>query len=1183
MESTYMLWNSNSDVVSPVKLSADPDGYIIILDDIISKRRTFIDTATIQDAMLNSDLSLPKSTRVRNQFGASQDDVSLKKKTIRVLCGQSYVPDNPEVVCFYLLAENIKIAMKCHQMFLSFIKNSRDLILSDHISKIYAKIRYGFASPVDNTISPKKIIYFLGNREVLRQQLMFAIRSVRLDTKRPFSASKFTREKFDLIFKTIFENKDINSIFLKLSGDRDHISPEAFLSYLHEYQVNSYRISSAEPSKPNRGYLMEVMQSRQRDAQGRMYIIDFYKFFFGKYGCITQKWQKPIETDDTFPLNHYYIESSHNSYLTGHQLRGHASAQMYRQILLLGCRCVELDIWNSPTGPIILHGNCLVKPVAFEEVIDAIAETAFVTSPYPIILSLENHCSAENNEKMAAYMKQRFGDMLLTEPLDRFPLKCTESPRLNCLKYKILVKGKVAGDSVKDNESIEELTEEDVVYQRKSLSLTKDMLNEMAMEVETVAGVEYAEQATSGSLSKLINYITAIKFTTFNDCFAKKQAHGCVSLNEIKAISIIASNSRELMRWNSTQYSRIYPAPNRFSSTNFNPFLYWCVGCSMVALNYQTPDLGMQLNHGLFDVTDRMGYYLKPPAMLNIKSFNPFSSNLIDGVIAARVEIKVLSLYTLVTAHVSGPSFQFNVNDASTKLTSSSSVQNILEEMSALSLQNEIPFVCRISTYGILNDTNKEVEIRIVQANGFQHKFESNNTVVFPKILLPSITVIHISVLDRTREKILGHFCCPVSSMSSGIKYCILRNVYSQQINLMYMFLHVMVTDYVPKSMEAIAFALTTPKSQDNDDKHKFEAMVFEQVEEYPRKDSSPQDEEDDQLQTRLLQGDDAYVAGLANENGIDSYLIWSHLDMTTNTMLNDPLLSNILTVDEIYNNCQKLFSELNGIEETYLGQIRQGGKSFNNFMFKRELNNIVKKSKVSRPAIRSKRISNNFRKVKSLVYHKARMFKYSNDKIHTVQEIKHYVILAKYDILSKELLKCYKECIQNIKLVYRRERKLLRGKVGARIKSQKILLKKEQATKPQRNHSRMIEIQNVVSLIKQLDTLFHSVMQRIEDQYKKNLDIFEDDKQKEINCILHTSDHDDIELTSSIKRNEDDRSKTCSQNDDYDISDDHFFEESSDDGNDEYETDYSDYDTFSNHGDKYNKIISDNESCHDL
>ena len=75
--------------------------------------------------------------------------------------------------------------------------------------------------------------------------------------------------------------------------------------------------------------------------------------------------------------------------------------------------------------------------------IQAIAECAFKTSDYPLILSFENHCKFKQQAKIAEYCREYFGDMMLDYPLKDHPLRPeTPLPSPELLKGKILIKNK---------------------------------------------------------------------------------------------------------------------------------------------------------------------------------------------------------------------------------------------------------------------------------------------------------------------------------------------------------------------------------------------------------------------------------------------------------------------------------------------------------------------------------------------------------------------------------------------------------------------------------------------------------------------------------------------------------------------------------------------------------------------
>uniref|UniRef100_A0A8C4IH87 1-phosphatidylinositol 4,5-bisphosphate phosphodiesterase n=1 Tax=Dicentrarchus labrax TaxID=13489 RepID=A0A8C4IH87_DICLA len=537
------------------------------------------------------------------------------------------------------------------------------------------------------------------------------------------------------------------------------------------------------------------------------------------------------------PLAHYFISSSHNTYLTGRQFGGKSSVEMYRQVLLSGCRiCMQL---REDQEPIITHGKAMCTDILFKDVIQAIKETAFVTSDYPVILSFENHCSKPQQYKMAKYCEELFGDFLLKQPLENYPIESGRPlPSPNDLKRKILIKNKrlkpeveqkqleafkkhmeagetntpaiIMGEENEDDteneapSSLSEATSEkeaNSVSQSNAVSSSKeeersnsikkvgchfeDCLAFEILKLTITLPAEDSEEALIAQytyvgattnihpyLSAMVNYAQPVKFQSFDVAEERNIHHNMSSFNESVGLGYLKTNAIEFVNYNKRQMSRIYPKGGRVDSSNYMPQIFWNAGCQMVSLNFQTPDLAMQLNQGKFEYNGSCGYLLKPDFMRRSdRMFDPFSETPVDGVIAATCSV-------------------FSGQFLSDK---------------------KIGTYVEVDMYGLPTDTiRKEFRTRMVMNNGLNPAY-NEEPFVFRKVILPDLAVLRIAVYDDN-NKLIGQRILPLDGLQAGYRHISLRNEGNKPLSLPTIFCQIILKTYVPDGFGAIVDALSDPK-----------------------------------------------------------------------------------------------------------------------------------------------------------------------------------------------------------------------------------------------------------------------------------------------------------------------------------------------------------------------------------
>ncbi|XP_062906042.1 1-phosphatidylinositol 4,5-bisphosphate phosphodiesterase delta-4 [Mobula hypostoma] len=562
-------------------------------------------------------------------------------------------------------------------------------------------------------------------------------------------------EEFVLFYKALTKRDDVHQLFSEFSKDGKKLTLLEFEDFLTHEQH--------EPEEGVEKFAMDlIMRYEPSETARKLYAMTldgFLMYLCSPEGSIFNLKHEPVYQDMMQPLCHYFISSSHNTYLLEDQLRGHSSVEGYIRALKKGCRCVEVDCWDGPNQePVVYHGHTLTSKILFKDVISVVDKYAFKTSDLPVILSIENHCSLEQQTVMAHHLTTILGEKLLTSTIDVQVPSTLPSPEE--LRWKVLVKGKRIGglessvNGLGQQHCAAEVTDEDEAVE----------VEDETVKNEVKRKGKDSKQHLARELSDCVIYCKSVHFHSFKHARMHNKFYEISSFTEYKARKQIRESANEFVRHNARQLTRVYPSGFRTDSSNFNPQEMWNAGCQIVALNFQSAGEEMDLNDGLFTTNGHCGYVLKPAFLRSTDStFDPDHPKESAGYRPLNLTIQVISGQQLPKV---ANSKQGSIVD---------------------------PLV-RVEVHGVPMDNAKQ-ETKYIDNNGFNPVWYETLSFI---VHVPELTLVRFLVEDydlASKNDFVGQYTIPLSSMKEGYRHVHLLSRDGTPIAPASLFVHVNIAE----------------------------------------------------------------------------------------------------------------------------------------------------------------------------------------------------------------------------------------------------------------------------------------------------------------------------------------------------------------------------------------------------
>ncbi|KAI5574792.1 hypothetical protein BDE02_10G168300 [Populus trichocarpa] len=304
-----------------------------------------------------------------------------------------------------------------------------------------------------------------------------------------------------------------------------------------------------------------------------------------------------------------------------------------------GVRVIELDLWpgSSKDEILVLHGRTLTTPVPLIKCLKSIRDYAFSSSPYPVIITLEDHLRPDLQSKVAEMITQTFGGMLYYPESDSL----VQFPSPESLKHRIIISTKPPKEYLESNgikqkgalspggrNSSEEDEEASGIPDHTAELEADDRSNSDQDDADLTDCDNKSGQLGAPAYKRLITIHAGKPKGQLKD--ALKVAVDKVrrlSLSEQELEKAATTNGTDVVRFTQNNILRIYPKGTRITSSNYKPLVGWMHGAQMIAFNMQGYGKSLWLMHGMFRANGGCGYLKKPDFLMekgpNNEVFDP--------------------------------------------------------------------------------------------------------------------------------------------------------------------------------------------------------------------------------------------------------------------------------------------------------------------------------------------------------------------------------------------------------------------------------------------------------------------------------------------------------------------------------------------------------------------------------